>query len=244
MLPELRVPLGPWLVVVSTHATAVAIAVLAGTSIAARRVRHPLACAGWAPLLAMVVLAGSHLLQWMRAGGAFDLRYGGLASMGGVAGLAAGSALVARVWGMPLAEVADAVAPAALVALGIGRLGCFLAGCCAGIPTTLPWGVVFPELGPPPRHPLQLYAAALDVTLASAVARKAGPPGLAASRTMAGYGALRLGLELLRDPVARDPLVAGVATAQLGAVLLLAAGLLEMRRVRQRVALPASGERR
>jgi len=244
MLPELRVPLGPWLVVVSAHATAVAIAVLAGTLVAARRAPNRRAMLGWAPLLAVAALAGSHLLYWARAGGGFDPRRGGLASMGGVAGLAVGMALAARASGMRLASLADAVAPAALVALAIGRLGCFLAGCCAGVPTALPWGTVFPDLGPPARHPLQLYSAGLDTALAVAVARGAGPPGLAAARAMAGYGALRLGLEALRDPAARDPLAGGVATAQIGAVVLLAVGLAAMRRVRHRVALPGPGAER
>ena len=243
MLPELRVPLGPWLIVVSTHASAVAAAMLLGTVVAARRAPRRVGFVAWLPLLAMAVLAGSHVLYWIRAGGALDLRRGGLASMGGAAGLAAGIWLAARLSGMRLAAVADAVAPAALLALGVGRLGCFLAGCCAGVPTALPWGIVFPELGPEARHPLQLYAAVLDVTLAVLVARASGPPGLAAGRTMAAFGALRLGLELLRDPVARDPLLAGVATAQLGALLLLIAGLVVMRRVRHHVALPEPGAR-
>ncbi len=243
MLPELRIAMGSWHVVVSTHAAAVALAVVAGALSAARRAPRPSVFLACVPLLATAVLAGSHLLYVLRAGAPLDFRHGGLASMGGVAGLAAGMPLVARLAGMRLAAVADAVAPAALLALGIGRVGCFLAGCCLGLPAALPWAVVFPALGPPARHPLQLYAAVLDLALAGAVGRTAGPPGLAATRTMAVFGAARIALELLRDPMARDPLIAGVATAQAGAALLLAAGLLGGALVRHHAALPSPSPR-
>jgi phosphatidylglycerol:prolipoprotein diacylglycerol transferase len=77
----------------------------------------------------------------------------------------------------PFWPMADAVAPALAVGITLGRIGCFLAGCCYGSPCDLPWAVRFPrgahawlaqiEQGilPPiaeyslPVHPTQLYAA-------------------------------------------------------------------------------------
>jgi len=47
-------------------------------------------------------------------------------------------------------------APAIALGVAIGRIGCFLTGCCYGKHTTLPWGVDF---GDGPRHPTQLYEA-------------------------------------------------------------------------------------
>jgi prolipoprotein diacylglyceryl transferase len=47
--------------------------------------------------------------------------------------------------------------------MGIGRIGCFLRGCCYGIPTRLPWGVDFGD--GLMRHPTQLYEAAFDMGL-------------------------------------------------------------------------------
>ncbi len=41
--------------------------------------------------------------------------------------------------------------------IAIGRLGCFVGGCCYGTPTTLPWGVVFSSVDSVARHPTQLY---------------------------------------------------------------------------------------
>ncbi|MFO0923633.1 MAG: prolipoprotein diacylglyceryl transferase family protein [Pirellulales bacterium] len=54
----------------------------------------------------------------------------------------------------------DSFALPAAVAIMMGRLGCFVAGCCFGTPTDLPWGIEFPLAGddiPVPRHPTQLY---------------------------------------------------------------------------------------
>jgi phosphatidylglycerol:prolipoprotein diacylglycerol transferase len=58
------------------------------------------------------------------------------------------------------AKTGDTFALPVAVAVCIGRLGCFVAGCCFGQPTTLPWGVAFPLANDPPnvlRHPNQLY---------------------------------------------------------------------------------------
>jgi phosphatidylglycerol---prolipoprotein diacylglyceryl transferase len=46
-------------------------------------------------------------------------------------------------------------APAAALGLAIGRIGCFLQGCCYGIATTLPWGINFGD--GIHRHPTQIY---------------------------------------------------------------------------------------
>src|SRR5215813_451306 len=92
-------------------------------------------------------------------------------------------------------ELLDALAPAGILALAIGRLGCFLGGCCYGRPTALPWGVVFPEVGPPARHPLQLYSAALDLLLVCVLLRSSGPPGVVAARACLGLGVVRFLLE-------------------------------------------------
>lgn len=56
--------------------------------------------------------------------------------------------------------------PVAL-AVAIGRLACFVGGCCFGQPTNLPWGIVFPEQGPLPRHPTQLYEFAFHLCAAA-----------------------------------------------------------------------------
>ena len=49
----------------------------------------------------------------------------------------------------PLRLTADIVAPGLMIALGIGRIGCFLNGCCYGAESDLPWAVRFPYHSPP-----------------------------------------------------------------------------------------------
>jgi phosphatidylglycerol:prolipoprotein diacylglycerol transferase len=56
-------------------------------------------------------------------------------------------------------ELADLVSSVAPIGLGLGRIGNFINGELYGRVTTLPWGVVFPEGGPSPRHPSQIYEA-------------------------------------------------------------------------------------
>ena len=57
----------------------------------------------------------------------------------------------------------DTFALPVAIAVAIGRIGCFIAGCCFGQVTTVPWGVSFPMANDEPgilRHPTQLYEVA------------------------------------------------------------------------------------
>jgi len=69
---------------------------------------------------------------------------GGLILYGGYALAIAGGIVYVRRAGLPVWRVGDAAAPSMAIGVGIGRLGCFLNGCCYGLPTTLPWGIQFP----------------------------------------------------------------------------------------------------
>lgn len=68
-------------------------------------------------------------------------------------------------------KTGDSFAAPVAVSVGIGRLACFVGGCCYGAPTDLPWGVTFPNAVDangmcPPRHPTQLYEAAFHLSMA------------------------------------------------------------------------------
>ncbi len=54
-------------------------------------------------------------------------------------------------------KTGDSFAVPVAAAIAVGRLGCFVGGCCYGTPTSLPWGIVFAD--GIPRHPTQLYEA-------------------------------------------------------------------------------------
>lgn len=65
--------------------------------------------------------------------------------------------------GLPYLAFADIAAPAFALGYAVGRIGCFLNGCCYGSPCDLPWAVRFadekhPGMLTPPSHPTQLYA--------------------------------------------------------------------------------------
>ena len=57
---------------------------------------------------------------------------------------------------------ADAFAPAVMLGAAVGRVGCFMAGCCYGIPTEIAWGVRFPGMNYAV-HPTQIYDAIIAV---------------------------------------------------------------------------------
>jgi phosphatidylglycerol:prolipoprotein diacylglycerol transferase len=97
---------------------------------------------------------------------AFKLWEGGLTLIGGfVVGTIAGFAYM-RHAGLPFGATADTVTPSVALGVAIARVGCFLNGCCFGLPCTSPFCVRFPAGSPPDMqfpgqalHPSQLYNA-------------------------------------------------------------------------------------
>ena len=225
VLPALRLVLGGTQVAVALHGLAIVLGVGAGALLAVRRAREPAVVAVAAAAVAAASLVGGHaLFALVHGGGA-----GGLASTGGIAAGLGAVVVVAWVTDRPAGELLDAIVPAGLLALAIGRVGCFLAGCCHGRPTTLPWGVVFPGLGPPARHPLQLYSAVGDLLLCLLLPRRARVPGAVARRGCIGFGCLRAALETLRDPATTDLIPGGWLTLPQAAALLLALAAVSLR---------------
>ncbi len=88
-------------------------------------------------------------------------------SWGGILGGIAALAFAAFQWKRSFLELADILAPGYLVGLGIGRVGCFFAGCCYGVHATSCIGVTFSDPVAPaaamqqPLVPTQLISALL-----------------------------------------------------------------------------------
>lgn len=136
-------------------------------------------------------------------------------------GVATGPATVAAIATVAFAArdemvvVADAIAVAALAALGGWQLGCLPREACLGSPTDLPWAMTQPG-SPVGRHPVELYAAAIYLIAAAALARlrKRQPaPGLAAATALLVAATGRLVTEPLRPSLGGGPIwwyIAGI----------------------------------
>jgi phosphatidylglycerol:prolipoprotein diacylglycerol transferase len=161
----------------------------------------------------------------------------------------------------PFLRMCDVAAPAVAVGAALGRLGCFLNGCCHGAVCDFPWAVRFPagshawvrhvNLGliPPdapislPVHPTQLYAslaAFIVLGLVLGHSRRAHSPGEVMALLMIFYPLTRWPIETLRGD---EPAVfAGMTWSQNISVVLLAGGLALWLGVRRRDGRNPSGE--
>ena len=143
---------------------------------------------------------------------------GGMSFHGGFLGVILGTIGYCRLKGLPLLQVADAVALAAPVGLLLGRLANFINGELYGRVTDVAWAMQFPLRDPEtgardwtnltePRHPSQLYEAALEGLVLLIVmwwlATRSGwlkKPGAVTGVFFIGYGAARIIVEFFREP--------------------------------------------
>jgi phosphatidylglycerol:prolipoprotein diacylglycerol transferase len=129
---------------------------------------------------------------------------GGMSFHGGFLGVLAAVYFLCRRRGWSFPETADLVCAVAPVGLGLVRLGNFINGELFGRPTTLPWGVIFPEGGPLARHPSQIYEALLEGLVLLIVLgwlyRKNLRPGTVAWALIGLYGLFRFMVEFVREP--------------------------------------------
>jgi phosphatidylglycerol:prolipoprotein diacylglycerol transferase len=184
-------------------------------------------------------------LNLLQAGGVF---YGGFIA-----------AVIVALWyfrryDLPTWKVADIAAPAVAIGHAIGRLGCFAAGCCYGIPTELPWGITFTNtysgtlVGVPlqiPLHPTQLYGFLANLALFAGLLwfypRKKFD-GQVFWVYVLSYSAIRFVIELMRgDP--RGSLFGGaLSTSQFIAIIAATIALGMLARLGTRTVSEEAGE--
>lgn len=172
-------------------------------------------------------------LATLQAGGVF---YGGLVLALGVA------YFYLRRSGLPAWRTADVVAPGVALGHAVGRIGCFLAGCCWGASCRLPWAVTFtdPEthklFGTPlhqPLHPTQLYESAAEAAVCAILVwriRRPHRPGTIVGLYLALYSSARLLVEFVRAHQQPNPLEGPLSASQWIALGLLGVGVWAMRR--------------
>lgn len=144
----------------------------------------------------------------------FQVWKGGMSFHGGLIGTLIALLLFARSRAITVSALLDLSGVVAPVGLFFGRLANFVNGELWGRPTDVPWAVVFPSGGDIPRHPSQLYEAALEGALlfiVMLIAVRLGAlrrPGLAAGLFAIGYGLSRIVVEFFREP---DPQIGYLA---------------------------------
>ena len=137
----------------------------------------------------------------------FKTWHGGMSFHGGAIGVVVAIVAFARINRLDIFRLGDLVAPAVPIGLFFGRIANFINGELWGRPTDAPWGIVFPDAGSLPRHPSQLYEAALEGIVLFLVlrwgthgARLLNRRGVVSGMFFVGYGLFRISLENVRAP--------------------------------------------
>lgn len=134
----------------------------------------------------------------------------GFVVYGSILGGVLGVYIYCRIKKWDLLKIIDLAIPSLPLAQGFGRIGCFLAGCCYGRETSLPIGVVFPNvplsLAPIGLHiiPTQIYSSVFDFALAAFLLwydKKERKSGRLFSMYLIIYSIGRFFVEFLRDDV-------------------------------------------
>lgn len=200
---------------VYSYGVMVALAILVATTGLAREFRRrgyaEEAAFDLAVIAVLAGLAGARLYyvvfyawEWFRLHplSILDLRSGGLVFFGAILGGMVGFVVAVKWKKLPPWSAADMVAPYLALAYAVGRVGCFLNGCCYGRPTTLPLGVVFPSVDSLPRHPTQLYSVLAGLILYVVLRRLLRArrfEGQVILAYLGGYSLLRIAIEFLRE---------------------------------------------
>lgn len=153
------------------------------------------------------VLLYHPMAYWQNPAAILRLQDGGMSFHGGFMGVVVAGIAFCRYHRLGTCRMMDVVACVAPIGLGLGRIANFINGELWGRVTTVPWGMVFPTGGPLPRHPSQLYEAALEGVLMFCVLnglirlpRIRASSGFLTGAFGAMYGAIRFTLEFYREP--------------------------------------------
>jgi phosphatidylglycerol:prolipoprotein diacylglycerol transferase len=163
---------------------------------------------------------------------ALYLWHGGMAFHGGALGVTIAILWYTRRRKLSALAFADIIVEAMPIGLFFGRIANFINGELYGRPSDVPWAMVFPNGGPAPLHPSQLYEAACEGVLLFLLlfaAERLGwrrRPGLISGLFLAGYAVARMSGEMFRQPDAQlGYLVFGMTMGQLLSIPLLIAGI-------------------
>ncbi|MBV68302.1 MAG: prolipoprotein diacylglyceryl transferase [Pelagibacterales bacterium] len=134
-----------------------------------------------------------------------DIRKGGMSFHGGLLGVILSTYIFCKRKNLNFLKFMDVVACAAPIGIFFGRVTNFINSELWGKPTSLPWGVVFPNGGQTPRHPSQIYEAFLEGLILLLILnyfyrKKFFIAGYCASLFLILYGTFRVFIEFIREP--------------------------------------------
>ncbi|HIE17426.1 MAG TPA: prolipoprotein diacylglyceryl transferase [Dehalococcoidia bacterium] len=173
------------------------------------------------------------------------VRLEGLTIYGAVIGAMLGMLVYTWVKKLSFWQIGDIAAPGAILGQAVGRIGCLLSGCCYGVATSLPWGIVYTHPGSygPHEvvHPTQVYHLIWNLigfSLLWLLRRRIRPQGSLFLLYLAIYAAGDLSIRFVREG---EPFLFGMQQAQLIgiAVLLITVPWLVIRMWHYRVNTPA-----
>ena len=168
----------------------------------------------------------------------FRVWEGGMASHGGFIGVLLALAWWSRKHRVRLFRVGDVVVSVTPIGLFFGRVANFINGELYGKVASVPWAMIFPQSAPgrpvdmiPPRHPSQLYEAALEGLLLFAYLQLRfwrsnvvrAHPGQLSGEFLIAYAVVRMFGELFREPDAA--LLFGLSRGTFYSVFLIIAGI-------------------
>ena len=134
----------------------------------------------------------------------FKIWEGGMSFHGGLIGVMIACWIFARQFNKTFFQVGDFIAPLVPLGLAAGRLGNFINGELWGRITDVPWGMIYPNAGPLPRHPSQLYEFLLEGILFFIIiwlySSKPRPTMAVSGVFLLSYGCLRFFAEFFREP--------------------------------------------
>jgi phosphatidylglycerol:prolipoprotein diacylglycerol transferase len=182
---------------------------------------------------------------------ALYLWHGGMSFHGGALGVTLAILLFTRARGLVVLAFSDVIAEAIPIGLFFGRIANFINGELFGRETDVPWAMAFPNGGPVPRHPSQLYEAVCEgllLFLLLLIAEHRGArrrPGIVTGLFLVGYAVARMSGELFRQPDAQlGFLVLGTTMGQLLSIPVLIAGILLIWWARRQPASTAAPQHR
>jgi phosphatidylglycerol:prolipoprotein diacylglycerol transferase len=144
---------------------------------------------------------------------------GGMSFHGGLLGVVLAVYCFARSKGINSLSLGDIASAATPFGLFFGRIANFINAEVVGRVSDVPWAMVFPGAGDAPRHPSQLYEAALEgvalfiiLCIATYRYKALTRPGTVFGLFLLCYGVFRSLVEFVREPHAGHPMDVGIFT--------------------------------